>query len=426
MNYSEALAYIHSINWTFCKPGLERVSALCKKLGDPQKDIKFIHVAGTNGKGSTCAMLASVLMAAGYRVGLYTSPHMVRFNERMQVNGEEISDDDLAKITEEVKPYADAIEDRPTEFELVTAIAFLYFQRMNCDLVILETGLGGRLDATNVIKDPVMSVITGIDLDHTAILGDTYEKIAYEKAGIMKPRCPVVIGDCIPVAKKVLVASAEMCGSPIRAVDLSQLSSVVYTLEGSSFSYKNHASLSLSLAGVYQPKNCATVIECVETLRECGYYVSEEALLCGLSSVKWVGRFEVISKEPLVIYDGGHNPQGVAAFVQSLLEIVPDQKVCLICGILRDKDYGHMARALGKISDKVFTLTIDNPRALPADELANILAANGVDATACDTPNEAVEKAFEYAREKHVPIVMNGSLYMYSEIIGAVKEQLQQ
>ena len=425
MNYNEALDYIHAINWTFCKPGLERVSLLCKKLGDPQKDIKCIHVAGTNGKGSTCAMLASVLQAAGYRVGLYTSPHMVRFNERMRVNGENISDEALARITEEVKPYADAMEDRPTEFELVTAIAFLYFKRMNCDLVILETGLGGRLDATNVIEEPIVSIITGIDLDHTAILGDTYEKIAYEKAGIIKPNRPVVLGECNERAKTVLLERARACGSQVRAGDVGAISNVMYSLEGSTFSYKERKNISLSLVGVYQPKNCATAIECIETLRELGYNVSDETLLQGLSAVKWVGRFEVLSRDPLVIYDGGHNPQGVTAFVESLSQIISDEKVCLICGMLRDKDYAHMVGALGRVTDKVFTLTIDNPRALPADELAAILRKNGIEATACPSPEEAVKAAFAYADEKQIPIVMSGSLYMYSEVIDTVNALLK-
>lgn len=425
MDYNEALAYIHAINWTFCKPGLERVSLLCKKLGDPQKDIKCIHVAGTNGKGSTCAMLASVLQAAGYRVGLYTSPHMVRFNERMRVNGENISDEALARITEEVKPYADAMEDRPTEFELVTAIAFLYFKRMNCDLVILETGLGGRLDATNVIEEPIASVITGIDLDHTAILGDTYEKIAFEKAGIIKPNCPVVLGNCNEESKAVLLERTRACGSRARIADVGAISNVTYSLEGSMFSYKERKNIFLSLAGVYQPKNCATVIECIETLRECGFTVSDEALFRGLSEVKWVGRFEVLSKDPLVIYDGGHNPQGVAAFVESLSQIISDEKVCLICGMLRDKDYAHMVSALGRVTERVFTLTIDNPRALPADELATILGENGIEATACSSSEEAVKAAFAYANKKQIPIVMNGSLYMYSEVIDTVNALLK-
>ena len=424
MNYNEALSYIHAINWTFCKPGLERVSLLCKKLGDPQKHLKCIHVAGTNGKGSSCAMLSSVLEAAGYRVGLYTSPHMIRFNERMRVNGECISDEDLARITEEVKPFADSMEDRPTEFELVTAIAFLYFKRMNCDLVILETGLGGHLDATNVIETPVLSVITGIDLDHTAILGDTYEQIAFEKAGIIKPSCPVVLGDCNADAKTVLLKKAETCGSEIRSVDILAISDVAYSFEGSTFSYKEYKNVSLSLTGVFQPKNCATVIECVEMLRACGYTITDQSLRRGLSSVRWMGRFEVLSKDPLVIYDGGHNPQGVTAFVESLTQMISAQKVCLICGVLRDKDYTHMVSELEKVADRVFTLTIDNPRALPADELATILGEHGMEAIACSSPTEAVRAAFAYATEKNIPLAMNGSLYMYSEVIDTVKALL--
>ena len=424
MNYNEALEYIHAINWTFCKPGLERVSELCRALGDPQKDIQCIHVAGTNGKGSFCAMLSSILKEAGYRVGLYTSPHMVRFNERMRVNGECISDDDLAEITEAVKPYADMMEDRPTEFELVTAIAFQYFKKMKCDIVILETGLGGRLDATNVIEAPVASVITGIDLDHTAILGDTYEKIAYEKAGIIKQNAPVVLGDCNDSALSVLLEVAKERSSAVRRADLSALSQISYSLDGTVFSYKRYADLSLSLAGIYQPKNCATVIECVDTLRECGYEISDEALYAGLSKTKWVGRFEVLSKNPLVIYDGGHNPQGVKAFVDSLRSVISDQKVCLLCGVLRDKDYDHMIKELSGVACAVFTLTIDNPRALPAEELAQMLSNKGVQATACKDPKEAVHAAYAYALDNDLPLVMNGSLYMYSEVIDTVRELL--
>ena len=194
MNYSEALEYIHSICWTFTKPGLERISALCEKLGNPQDDLKFVHVAGTNGKGSFCSMLESVLRHAGYKTGLFTSPYIKVFNERMQFCGENISDEELAEITEYVKPFADSMEDKPTEFELITAIGFEYFKRKNCDVVILEAGMGGRLDSTNIIKSSLLSVITGIALDHVAFLGDTPEKIAAEKAGIIKAGGCVLFG----------------------------------------------------------------------------------------------------------------------------------------------------------------------------------------------------------------------------------------
>ena len=421
MEYTEALSYIHSVNNAFCKPGLERIGTLCERLGHPEKNLRFIHVAGTNGKGSFCSMLASILKDAGYRVGLYTSPHLIRFNERMQINGNCIEDDLLAEITNRVKPIADSMLDKPTEFELVTAISFVYFQRMNCDLVVLETGLGGRLDATNIIESPLVSVITGIDLDHTAILGDTYEKIAYEKAGIIKQFCPVVIGACNKNAKEVILQRAVECRSPIAMVDISSIRDMKYSLHGTTFSYGNYEKISLSLAGIYQPRNCATVIECIKMLRNIGYHISDEAVYSGFASTKWPGRFEVLSQSPMVIYDGGHNPQGVSAFVESLEKILPNTKVALVCGLLQDKDYNHMISAYTSVADAVFTLTVDSPRALPANELAKLLSEKGIFASPFENAEEAVRVAFSYAKKHSLPVVINGSLYMYSQIIDVVK-----
>ena len=426
MNYEQALEYIHAINWTFCKPGLERIGELCEKLGHPERALQYIHVAGTNGKGSFCTMLSSILMEAGYKTGLYTSPHMVRFNERMRVNGKEIDDVVLAEITERVKPVADSMTDRPTEFELVTAIAFVYFKEMGCDVVVLETGLGGRLDATNVIPAPLAAVITGIDLDHTAILGDTYEAIASEKAGIIKQKSPVVIGDCNDEARAAILRKAEEKGSKVYSADLSKLSDLNYSLDGTTFRYGEYKNIQLSLAGIYQPRNCATVLECVNALREGGLAVSDEALRKGLSRARWVGRFEVLSREPLVIYDGGHNPQGVTACVESVKATLPEGRVQVLCGILRDKDYDHMVAALSEIADGVVTLTVDSPRALPAEELAAVLSSRGIDTEACAKDTDAARLAFHRAQEKGIPLLMIGSLYMYSQIIDTIKECLEQ
>lgn len=423
MNYTESLEYIHAVNSIFCKPGLERIGELCAKLGHPERALKFVHVAGTNGKGSFCSMLSSILMHAGYRTGLYTSPHMVSFNERMRVNGEYIDNETLAEITSRVRPLADSMADRPTEFELVTAIAFDYFKQMECDVVILETGLGGRLDATNVIPAPLVSVITGIDLDHTAILGDTYAKIATEKAGIIKPSSPVVVGDCNDEAMNTILAKAEETESRVYRADLAELSDLCYSLDGTEFCYRGQK-LSLSLAGIYQPRNCATVVECVEALRKLGMSISDECLWEGLATTKWVGRFEVLSRDPLVIYDGGHNPQGVSACVESVKVVLPDQRVSVLCGVLRDKDYDHMVNALSEIADSVVTLTVDSPRALPAEELAEVLASRGIHAEAAPSDRAAVELAFRHAREKGIPLLMIGSLYMYSQIIDTVKQLL--
>lgn len=425
MNYTQALEYIHAINWTFCKPGLERIGELCEKLGHPEKDLKFIHVAGTNGKGSFCAMLSSILIHAGYKTGLYTSPHMVTFNERMRVNGEIIDNEMLADITSRVRPIADSMEGRPTEFELVTAIAFVYFKEMGCDVVILETGLGGRLDATNIIPAPLVSVITGIDLDHTAILGDTYAKIAWEKAGIIKTSSPVVVGDCNDEAMSAIMKKTEETGSRVYRADLSKLSDLRYSLDGTTFSYRDRP-LYLPLVGVYQPKNCATVMECVEALCEQGFAISDRCLREGLASTQWIARFEVISHQPLVIYDGGHNPQGVGACVESFKTVLPGQKASVLCGILRDKDYDHMVAALSEIAESVVTLTVDSPRALPAEELAEVLSSRGIRATAFSSDKQAVEAAFSNAKEKGIPLLMIGSLYMYSQIIDYVKRRLSQ
>jgi dihydrofolate synthase/folylpolyglutamate synthase len=260
MNYEEALHYIHSISWTFCKPGLERIDTLCKALGNPQNELKFIHVAGTNGKGSTCSMLESILRTAGYRTGLYVSPFIERFNERMCVNGQPIPDGTLAEITAHVKTFADKMEDAPTEFELITAIGFVFFAKMQCDICVIEAGMGGRLDSTNVFDNPILSVITGIALDHTAFLGDTTEKIAYEKAGILKNGCPVIVGNVDEKALAVIRNKASDLNCQLTKVNYDDITNLRPSLDGSSFDYKNHRQICIPLIGMYQPRNAAAVI----------------------------------------------------------------------------------------------------------------------------------------------------------------------
>ena len=260
MTYSEALQYIHSINWTFTKPGLERIGALCEKLGNPQNELKFVHVAGTNGKGSFCTMLDSVLRAAGYKTGLFTSPYIKEFGERIRYCGENISCDDLSRITEYVKPIADAMEDKPTEFELITAIGLEYFKRKECDVVILEAGMGGRLDSTNIIESSLLSVITGIALDHTAYLGETVEKIAAEKAGIIKRGGSVLFGGDSESAADVIEQRAREQGAVYSRVDRSTLRVVSTDLCTTVFDYKGREGLELGMLGLYQPKNAAMVI----------------------------------------------------------------------------------------------------------------------------------------------------------------------
>ena len=417
MNYSEALEYIHSVNWTFCKPGLERIGELCERLSHPEKKLKFIHIAGTNGKGSTSAMLENVLRKAGYNTGLYTSPYIRVFNERMRINGENISDDELASLTEYIKPIAEQMTDKPTEFELITALAFEYFARHNCDVVVLEAGMGGRLDSTNIIDTSILSVITGIALDHTAFLGDTIEQIACEKAGIIKRSVPVIYGGSDVAAKAVIEKRAEEMCSEFVSVDYSSLQINSMTLDGSVFDYADYKDLKISLLGSYQPRNCAIVINAIEILRKQGFKISDEALYLGLSEACWQGRFEILSKEPLIIFDGAHNPQGIEAAVESVKFYFKTKNICLVTGVLRDKDYTYIASKLSEIAEVAFTFTPDSPRALDAYEYANVLKNAKISAQGNDSIKDALENAKAYAVANNCSVICVGSLYAYAELI---------
>ena len=422
MNYTEAIEYIHSVNWTFCKPGLERVSELCHALGDPQDKLKFIHVAGTNGKGSFCAMTDSILRKAGYKVGLFTSPYIVEFNERMRINSLNISDSELCELVEIIKPVADKMTDKPTEFELITALAFLYFARNNCDVVVLECGLGGRLDATNIIKTPILSVITGIALDHTALLGNTVEEIAGEKAGIIKKGVPLLWCGKDEKAEKVIQNKANEVGAPMLTVDRSTLKIKQTTLNGTLFDYANRADLNLSLLGTYQPVNATNCLTAIDVLAKNGFDIPESAIYDGLREVKWQARFEIVNSTPLVIADGGHNPEGIDAAIKSVKQYFGEEKVGIITGVMADKDYNYMADRIASVADTVFCLTPDNPRALSAEEYAKVFAEKGIPSVACASVSEAVEAAFSWAKKNDKPIISLGSLYMYCEVVAAIKK----
>lgn len=417
LNYTEALEYIHGISWTFCKPGLERIGELCERLGHPEKKLKFIHVAGTNGKGSTSAMLDSVLRAAGYKTGLYTSPFIRVFNERMRVDGDNISNDELTELTEYIKPIAEQMEDKPTEFELITALAFEYFARHNCDVVILEAGMGGRLDSTNIIDTSILSIITGIALDHTAFLGDTVEKIATEKAGIIKRGVPVLYGGTDESAAKIIEQRAIECDSAFERVDYDRLCVRSMSLDGTVFDFDKFENLRIKLLGSYQPRNASIVVSAVEILRRNGFDINDAAMREGLSSAEWQGRFEILSREPLMIFDGAHNPQGIEAAVESIRLYFKEKRVCIVTGVLRDKDYTHIAKMLSTVSRRAFTFTPDSPRALDASDYAATLSSQGLDATCCSSVAEAIAGAKEYARKNSCAVVCAGSLYAYAEII---------
>ena len=415
MTYEEALDYIHSVSWTFCKPGLERITHLCEALGNPQKELRFVHVAGTNGKGSFCAMLDAIFREAGLHTGRYTSPYLRFFNERMCIDGEPISNEELAELTELVRPIAERMEDKPTEFELITAIGFEYFRRHGVEVVILEVGMGGRLDSTNLIRNPLLSVITGIALDHTAFLGDSVAAIAREKAGIIKDHAPVLFGGDDEVAAEVIAAVAREHGSEFYRVDVGALTVYSMTLDGTLFDVGERKALRLSLLGAYQPRNACVVLRAVDLLRERGLDIPEDAVRDGLANAKWCGRFEKLLEDPVFLFDGAHNPQGVAAAVESL-EIYFDQKVYLLSGILKDKDFTAIARDLSSVCQRAFTLTPDSPRALSADEYAEVLRREGVEAESFSSLREALQAALAAARRDRKPLVCLGSLYVYAEM----------
>ncbi len=421
MNYEETLQYIHSVSWTFCKPGLERTRELCERLGNPQDKLKFIHVAGTNGKGSFSAMLDSVLRSAGYRVGLYTSPYIKEFNERMRIDGKNIDNDVLVDVTSRVKPIADRMADKPTEFELITAIAFQYFYESGCDVVVLEAGMGGRLDSTNIIKNPALSVITGIALDHTDFLGDTVEKIATEKAGIIKDTAPVLYGGEDEAAREVIRGVASMRGSEFYDVDYREIENLTSTLDGTCFDFLEYKDVKINMLGLYQSRNAAEVISAVKILRGRGFDISNEALYRGLSDARWPARFEIIEKNPLIIFDGAHNPQGILSAVESIKHYFGDKKIYVLTGVLSDKDYRFIAEKLSEVADAAFTITPDNKRALSSEEYAKTLSGFGVPAFPFPDIKSALAKAKAEARKCGKALICLGSLYTYVDIIREIE-----
>ena len=422
MNYPEALQYIHSVSWKGSTLGLSRTQELLRRIGNPQDKLKFIHIAGTNGKGSTAAMLASVMRRAGYRTGLYTSPYIICFNERMQVDGEMISDAELAEITEFVRPHAEAMAEHPTEFELVTVIAMEYFMRHRCDIVVLEVGLGGELDSTNVISTPEVSVITNIGFDHTDVLGDTLEKIAAAKAGIIKGGDAVIYRGK-PEVEQVFERTCLHTDTRLHRADFDAIRPLSADFSGQSFDLGARRALRIPLLGEHQLKNAAVVIATVDALTAKGWHVSETQLREGLECVRWSGRFELLRTSAVFFVDGGHNPQCMAALARNLEQYLSGRRLIALTGVMADKDYGDMYRLVAPYFSAFVTVTPDNPRAMPAERLAEVLVPFGKPVTACATVEQGVAHTIALARaEENAAVVAFGSLYM----VGAIRAAAMQ
>ena len=421
MNAEQAIAYIHSVCWKGSIPGLGRTQELLKKMGNPEKKLKFVHIAGTNGKGSTAAMTASILSRAGYRTGLYTSPYIYRFHERIQVDGVEISDEDLTEITEYVKPLADSMAQSPTEFELVCCIAFEYFYRKKCDIVVLEVGMGGAWDATNVIEVPEVAVITNIGLDHTEYLGDTVEKIAETKSGIFKPHGHAVVYRSTPSVEAVYERVCAERDVSLRKADFDGLVLKAHTLEGQVFDCGSRKNLVLPLLGDHQLHNASVVLSIADTLIGEGWKISEQNIYDGVRDVRWPGRFDIVCRKPLFIIDGGHNPQCIEALVKNIQDYLAGKKVVALTGVLADKDYADMYKPVMPLVDRFVCITPPNPRKLEAEQLAQYLRQAGAQAQASESILDGVKKAMELAGKDGV-VLCFGSLYSIGGIRDALKD----
>ncbi len=417
MNYAKALEFIHSTYKFGSKLGLENIKTLLDTLGNPQKNLKFVHVAGTNGKGSTSSMISHILIEAGYKTGLYTSPFIETFNERMRIDNVYITDEEIGELTETVKEKISWMLEQgynhPTEFEVVTAIGMLYFAKHKCDVVVLEVGLGGRLDATNAIDQPMVSVITPIDMDHVEYLGDTIEKIAYEKAGIIKKDGITVMHPQVSGAELVIKEVCSVQNNNLIQADFKSLKVLETNLNHLVFEFKGNR-YELGLIASYQAQNAAVAIETIEALKIYhGFDVSHESLVEGLRKTTWLARMEVVSREPLIIIDGAHNLHGIKGLATSLKPLKEQYHVIGVMGVLSDKDVEAMLNEISPYLDEVITTAPDNPRALHAKELSSRIGSIPVIGT-FENIEEAVDFGMEQMKlsEKKSLMVVFGSLYM--------------
>ena len=421
MNYEQALEYIHAVQWAGHKPGLSRTRTLLAALGDPQRQLRFVHIAGTNGKGSTAAMMASCLRKAGYRVGLYTSPFINRFNERIQVDGQQIGDQELVELVEKVRPAAEAMTDVPTEFEIITALGMLYFAQRQCDVVVLEVGLGGTLDSTNVIDRPECAVITALGMDHVKELGPTLADIAAAKAGIIKEGCPVVSYGGVPEADAVIRRVAVEKHAQLTEVDFGRLQVDGGDLDRVTFDFDGLDRVRLPLIGSYQPRNAALAITALRVMREKGWNIPESAIRAGLETVQWAGRFELLRHHPAFVLDGSHNSHGMTATVQSLRDRFPGQKFVFLVSIMADKDVDKMLELLAPLAAGFVTVAAHTPRAMPAQTLAEHIRRYGCTAEAAPTIEAGVKRAVELGGEG--PVCALGTLYFSGDVRKAFAEQ---
>jgi len=407
MTFQQAVEFITATYAKGSCPGMERIEELMSRLGNPQTAMRFVHVTGTNGKGSAATMLSSVLTAAGYRVGLYTSPHLLSYKEDFRVNGEELSDEEFCAAVETVAAAEKGMADAPTEYERLTAIAIECFRRAECDISILEVGCGGEGDSTNIIPSPEAAMIMNIGLEHQSFLGDTLEKIATVKGGIIKHGCDAVCYRSGEEVEQVLARRCEKVGARFHRADFDAVEPIDSSLHGQRFRWRGQE-LRLALLGEHQLKNAAVVLTAVEALRERGWQISAEAVAAGLDAARWPARFEVLRHEPLFVVDGGHNPQCAEAMAELLRANREENSLIFLMGALADKDYRQMLELILPWAKEFITVTPDSHRALPAEAMAEVIRSMGKEATACGSIDDGVALVIERGEDT----LAFGSLYM--------------
>lgn len=422
MNYKETLEYIQSLNQYGSVLGLDNMQRLCDKLGHPEKRCRFIHIAGTNGKGSTSAYIAHVLMAAGYRVGRYISPTITDYRERFQIDSRMISQKDLCAYVERVRLVCEELtaegHPHPTPFEVETALGFLYFAEKSCDFVVLEVGMGGATDATNVIPTPVACVWTSISMDHMGFLGKRLTDIADVKAGIAKEGALLISCRQEPQVEQVLMGKAAEVGGTLKIADVAMVTGKKYGLTTQQFSYKGLSKLKIHLAGTHQIENAVLAVEVILELRKIGIDISDKAIYKGLEDTVWQGRLEVLGKKPLFVIDGAHNEGAARQLVSSIEAYFKNKRMIFIIGVLKDKEYEKILSMTAKYAEHILTITPpENPRALSAIELAMAAREYHSQVTNLSSLEEAVEVSHLLA-DKDTVILCFGSL----SFLGAIKK----
>lgn len=417
MTTKECVNYYHSLLKFGIKPGLERIIKLLEILDNPQKDLKFIHIAGTNGKGSVAIMLSNIFREAGYKTGLYISPYITDFRERIQINNELISEDILSGATVKVKEAIENLNkngETITEFEAVTAAAFLCYKQAKCDIVILETGLGGRFDATNVIDEPLISIITSISLDHTSILGDTYEKIAFEKCGIIKPHCPVAVPSTLP--KAAMDTVEKICKERACRLIYAEKSKITVsnkTLNGFT-EYYNGLTFKVPLSGEKQSENAAL---CVSVVKNCSdFSIKDSDIIKGIESSVNPARLELINENPVIILDGSHNDASTEMLADFLKEQLPNKEIVALMGMMADKEIDKVLNNLLPLFSEVITTVPSNPRAIDSEKLSSLIKEKNVKAVSIPNPEEAVKYAVNKIVNTDKALVACGSLYLAGDI----------